>query len=248
MVVTLSQAGLNSAHRWIIDHDKSRVFNVLYVGLAIILSVFVSLFWLVLIVGIHFAFEIVRHYHHSSKPMRRVLGRSLWHLKLDLSFIAFSFVVDAYMGFLFGVAGLGNISRVGAISRVGVRSGARLGGYEGAIRGIMLSADDIARTTSKAVGLRGSMKGDDNVVLKGDDAEVDDANMPGLPDSKESPFQPELVSQDAQLEVTWARKDYATLAFGVICITLLLLTPWLIGMTYEELLGVILLDLQPFPT
>jgi hypothetical protein len=231
-----------------INHDQSKAFNALYISLALILSVFVSLFWLVIIVGIHFMLELIRQHHHCSTCARKALGRSFWQLKLDLSFIAFSFVVDAYMGILLGVAGLGNISRLGGIERAEISDGARLGGYERAVRGIVLSSDDIARTTSAAVGSRGSPKDDKGNSTSEDDGDKnDDTRTTVMPDSGRPLVQPELTPTDTDLQVRWTRKDYATVAFGITCVGLLFLTPWLIEMTYSELLHIIMQDLQPFP-
>jgi hypothetical protein len=243
----LRQERLHSTYIRIVNHDQSRAFNVLYISLALILSVFVSLFWLVLIVGIHFTLELIRQHHYCSESIRKVFGRSFWQLKLDLSFIAFSFAVDAYMGVLLGVAGLGNISSLRGIEEAEISSGARLGGYERAIRGVMLSSDDIARTTTAAIGFKNDARDNRSDTLsESDDAVKDDVATLGMHDS-EQPMVQELAPKDANLQVRWSRKDYATVAFGITCICLLFLTPWLIGMTYDELLQIIMKELQPFP-
>lgn len=249
MVLALRKDRLHSAHIWIINHDQSRAFNVLYISLAVILSVFVSLFWLVLIVGIHFVLEVIRQHHHCSGCTKKVLGRSFWQLKLDFSFVAFSFVADAYMGILLGMAGLGNISRLRGFEQADISSGARLGGYERAVRGVVLSSDDIARTTSAAIGHRDNIKDDErNGASEDDRAKENYVPTPALPDSGQPLVQPGLASTDADLQVRWSRRDYGTVAFGITCIVLLFLTPWLIGMTYGELLQIIIQDLRPFPT
>lgn len=247
--MTLRRERLHSAHIWMINHDESRVFNVLYISLAVILSVFVSLFWLVLIVGIHFMLELIRQHHHCSRCARKVLGRSLWQLKLDFSFIAFSFVVDAYIGVLLGAAGLGKIPGLGRIEEVEISDAARLGGYGKAIRGIALSTDDILRTTSAAVGFKdGAKNDDDDGTTEDDSVQQDDSHAPVVPDSRQPPAQPELAPADTDLQVRWTRSAYATVAFGITCVALLFLVPWLIGMSYGELWQIIIQDLQPFPT
>lgn len=45
---------------WVIRHDDSWLFTVLHIGLAVVLSIWIGLFWLVAVVVVHFAFEIVR--------------------------------------------------------------------------------------------------------------------------------------------------------------------------------------------
>jgi len=248
LVLKLGNERLGSAHTWIVNHDESRTFKVLYIVLAVVLSIFLSLFWLVVIVAVHLVFELVRQHHHCSGCARKIVGRSFWHLKLDLSFIAFSFVVDAYMGVLFGIAGLGGVSRIGRVGRVGIRTGARLGGYEKAIRGVMLSADDIARTTSAAIGIRGDMKNEKSGIAPEDSGVVEEqVSTPATPGSEEQPVLPETTGSSQDLEVKWTQSGYASIFFGIICVALLFLTPWLIGMTYDELLQIIMQDLQPFP-
>jgi hypothetical protein len=61
--------------RWIIDHDNSRLFVVAYVGLELVLSIFVGLFWLVFVVGLHVVFELVRQHHaHPAAGGRGATG------------------------------------------------------------------------------------------------------------------------------------------------------------------------------
>ncbi len=228
-----------------ISHDESRAFNVLYIVLAVVLSVFVSLFWLVVIVDFHFVLELARQHSHCPDCLRKAVGGSFWNLKLDMSFIAFSFAVSAYLGVLFGMAGLGGISRVGRVSQVGVRSGAGIGAYESAVRGIMLSVDDVARTTTTAIAKRNDKKSDNVPEDNGVEEEWATAFRAHVPE--ERLIETETVVSDVDMPVKWTRNDYATIAFGGICVVLLFLTPVLIGLSYPELFQIIIQDLQPFP-
>ncbi|RDE10684.1 MAG: hypothetical protein C4K49_12650 [Candidatus Thorarchaeota archaeon] len=247
-MLKLDNERLRSTYIWIVNHDESRTFKVLYIVLAVVLSIFVSLFWLVVIVTVHLVFELVRQHHHCSGCVRKIMGRSFWHLKLDLSFIAFSFVVDAYTGVLLGIAGLEGVSGIGRVGQVGIRTGARFGGYDKAIRGVVLSADDIARTTSAAIGFRGDMKNEESGTAPEDSGVVEkQASTSVTPESVEQPVLPETTGSSQDLEVKWTRSGYASIFFGVICVALLFLTPWLIGMTYDQLLQMVMQDLQPFP-
>ncbi len=43
--------------RWLVMHDDQWTFIVPYIGLAVLLSALISLFWLVVVVAVHFALE-----------------------------------------------------------------------------------------------------------------------------------------------------------------------------------------------
>jgi hypothetical protein len=137
---------------WILSHDDSWIFTILYVGLAVYLSIAISLFWLVAVVMVHAVFEWVRQ-AHIDRQQPGVLARTAWHLKLDFALVIFALSLDVYMGFLLGAAGLGGAARLTA------QAGARFAGWTRAIRGIMLSIDDaahVARAAGRAITKRGN--------------------------------------------------------------------------------------------
>jgi hypothetical protein len=139
---------------WVLKHDDSWLFTILYVGFAVYLSIAISLFWLVVVVLIHGVFEWIRQSHIDSRQPG-LLARTAWHLKLDFALVIFALSLDVYMGFLLGAAGLGGAARMTA------QAGARFAGWTRAIRGVMLSLDDaahVARAAGRAVTRRG--KGD----------------------------------------------------------------------------------------
>ncbi len=125
-------------HRWVIDHDDSWLFFVPYIVLAVVLSAVISLFWLVLIVGVHFGLELLRQ--HAVKPgLGGVVSRSLWEIKLDVALVLFALALTLYLEVTFGVLGLGHAARFGAMT------GSRLALLQRALRGILLSLDDAAQ-------------------------------------------------------------------------------------------------------
>ena len=132
-----------AASGWIHDHDDRWLWTVLYVGGAVVLSVFISLFWLVALVAIHGALEWVRQ-RRIDPNTAGVIARVAWELKLDIALVLFAFVVALYMDLLLGVAGLGGAARVGA--QVASRGGA----WARAIRGVLLSIDDAAQLVRAA--------------------------------------------------------------------------------------------------
>jgi hypothetical protein len=133
---------------WIINHDESWLFTISYVGLAVVLSIWISLFWLVAVVGAHVALEWVRQSHLASRP-GSVPARVLWEVKLDLALVLFALALTAYLEVILGVAGLGGAARLG------IQSGARLAGWARVLRGVLLSLDDAAQVARVALA-RGS--------------------------------------------------------------------------------------------
>lgn len=222
---------MHPLRRWVIDHDSSWLFVVAYVGLAVVLSVWISLFWLVAVVGVHFAFECVRQAHHvrgrwraaasgeRGRPARprpahhlrgagRIARRALWEIKLDIALILFALVVAVYLEFVLGVAGLS------AAGRLGAQAGARFAGWQRALRGILLTVDDAAQV-GRAALLRGGTVADDD--------------------------------KDADTAARWSTGDRISIGFGLLSLALLLLAPALLGETYAGLLDTIAQELHPFP-
>jgi hypothetical protein len=135
--VTPEEAG--PIRRWIVNHDDSRLFIVLYIGLAVVLSIVISLFWLVAIVGAHFALEWIRQRTLQSDGFWGVLSRVLWELKLDIALILFALMLALYMELTMGVVGIGAVARSGALT------GSRFLVIQRVLRGILLSLDDLAQ-------------------------------------------------------------------------------------------------------
>lgn len=124
--------------QWIIDHDDSWLFVIAYIGLAVVLSIWISLFWLIAVVAVHGMLEWVRQRHDDSE-IRGVLARVLWELKLDIALVLFALVVTVYMEIVLGIAGLSGAARIG------LAGGARFAGWQKVIRGVLLSLDDAAQ-------------------------------------------------------------------------------------------------------
>lgn len=130
--------------KWIVNHDDSNLFLFLYISLAVILSIAISLFWLVVVVLIHFIFECIKQ-HELKKGFKGILIRSSWELLLDFGLIFFALVIALYMDIILGAAGIGAGARAGAQTLS--KAGARFAGWQRAIRGILLSLDDVAQLT-----------------------------------------------------------------------------------------------------
>jgi hypothetical protein len=148
-------AGTSTAgalRQWIVRHDESRLFLVLYISLALVLSIVVGLFWLVALVGVHFAFEVVR-FRHEGKRAGAALLAALDGVKLDIGLVLFALALALHMHVVMGLLGLQAASRAGAAAQAGMR-GVRFAAWEKVIRGIALSIDDAFQGARAVVAMR----------------------------------------------------------------------------------------------
>ena len=130
--------------RWLVAHDDRLGFTIAYIALAVVLSVRISLFWLVAVVALHGFIETWSLKRRGMGENR--LGRVLWHLKLDIALVLFALWLGLYMDVLFGLAGLS------AAARTTAQAGARFIAWKRAIRGVLLTLDDAAVVAKSVVG------------------------------------------------------------------------------------------------
>lgn len=138
---------------WIIAHDDSWLFVISYVTAAVVLSIWISLFWLVVVVGVHGVFEWVRQQHHDPR-WPGVAQRMAWELKLDVALVLLGLAMAVYMEVALGVAGLGPASRLGV--QGGARA-ARAAVWTRIFRGFVLSVDDVVQV-GRAFGNSGDQE------------------------------------------------------------------------------------------
>lgn len=129
--------------RWWIEHDDQLPFTLAYLGLALVLSLAIGLFWLVAVVALHAALEYwaLGRQRHGAR-----LGRVLWHVKLDIALVLFALCLAVYMDLLFGIAGLA------PAARAGMQAGSRFLAWQKGIRGLLLSLDDAALLARSLAG------------------------------------------------------------------------------------------------
>jgi len=145
---------------WIRDHDESLIFVALYIGLAVVLSVFVSLFWLLFVAAAHFALEWARHVILRGEHGWEVPVNALWEVKLDVGLVLVALALALYMEVILGVLGLQSAARAGAAVRAGGKMGPRILGWDKAIRGFLLTVDDLANVVRAIFMRRGRRKPD----------------------------------------------------------------------------------------
>jgi hypothetical protein len=213
--------------QWIMEHDDKWTFIAPYIGLAVVLSIVLSLFWLVVVVGVHFALELIRQW--VIKPgWKGVILRSLWELKLDFGLILFGLALALYMDFVLGVAGLGAAGRAGAMA--GARVGARVAVLQRVLRGILLSLDDLAQVVRVFTRRKGKTN------------DIGDA----LEEAIES-AQPEPQEVGIGWNGPWGKGDYIAVGFGLLCLVLILVSPIITHHTADTALATLLEELHPLP-
>jgi len=209
-------------HRWMVEHDERWLFVILYISLAVVLSVWISLFWLVVVVCGHLALEIVRQ-RAMHGPGKRMALEVAWELKLDLGLILFALALALYMEVILGVLGLQSAARTAAAVKSGTRAGGRAVAWERVIRGVLLSLDDVAQG-ARSFGRRK----DDN----GENGEYAVETAPEPPHSWAGP---------------WGWGDRISLGLGVVCLALMLASPLLTHHTAVTALTTLAAELHPFP-
>ncbi len=144
---------LGPMRTWIVRHDQSLVFATLYITLAIVLSVFVSYFWLLAVVAVHIGLEWLKKGYLGYRPGAHRTAWTLWDTKYDIALVFLAFTLLSYTGVHAGVAGAQSASRAGLlggrISAMAARAGAlfaRMGRFlrvGGAFRMLGVKAVDV---------------------------------------------------------------------------------------------------------
>jgi|GEM_PF-841260 len=103
---------LGPVPRWIVLHDRSVIFALAYVSLTIFLSVYVSYFWLVALVGLHLVLEwLKKGYLGYERGLHRTAW-TVWDTKFDIALIFLALTLLSYTGVGAGVAGAQSATRV----------------------------------------------------------------------------------------------------------------------------------------
>jgi hypothetical protein len=150
--------------RWVENHDDRWSFTLSYLGLALILSTTISLFWLVALVAAHMALEWIALVRRGERQHR--LAKVVWHVKLDLALVLFALALGLYFDVLFGLLGLG------AAARTGSQLTARFVAWQRGLRTVLLSADDVA-LVAKAAARRAGGEAEPAYPAKPKPEEVD---------------------------------------------------------------------------
>jgi hypothetical protein len=210
---------------WVAEHDDHWLFITLYIGLALVLSMAISLFWLVAVVAAHAVLEWFALGRRGVTDRR--MARILWHLKLDIGLVLVALWLGLYIDVLFGLAGLG------AAARAGAQTAARVVAWQRAIRGVLMTADEAALVV-KAVATRKNGKNGKN-------------GKPGKDGPEREAEQP-AEAEGLPWQGPWSTGDKLAVTFTVTCAVLILLTPVLTDHSIASTLEILAADLHPWPS
>jgi hypothetical protein len=135
--------------RWCVEHDERNSFIFPYITLSVMLSVMAGLFWLVLLVGVHFGLELYRNRHLE---LRSRLAHATFGVKLDMTLVLLALALTLYMDLLFAALGLRALPRAGAA--VGRLTG-RLESLRRIVRAALMLTDEAVRITAYFAAARG---------------------------------------------------------------------------------------------
>lgn len=120
---------------WVRTHDDRWSFVLVYVSLAVGLSIVLGLFWLLIVGALHWIIEVVRQRDLGWAPAKAPLI-ALWEVRLDLVLFVFALALAVYVDVIFGVLGLGSVASATA------RAGSRASLWQHLIRTAATTADD----------------------------------------------------------------------------------------------------------
>jgi hypothetical protein len=205
---------------WIHDHDHRWLFVIVYLGLAIVLSVFVSLFWLVFMAAIHLLLECIRHLRPGWRT-GRILAYSLWEVKLDFALVLLALGAVVYIDVVLGVLGIQSAARAAAVTRAGARAASRIAAWERNVRAFLLTVDEMVRV-GRAVTMLGRRK-----------------NRTATAAVRSGEFTP--------WRARWTIGDRIAVGLIVACLLLFLMAPLLTPHSWQELVTILAGELRPFP-
>ena len=220
---------------WVMRHDDSKVFNVLYIGLALVLSIWLGLFWLALVVGVHWLLEVVKQYARSRRSHFALLEAS-WELKLDFALVLFALWLGIYMDMIFGMAGLAAGGRMAAhTAGRAAQTGSRMAAWQRSIRAIFLSLDDVGQVAKVAMRRKKS-----DATQNGPQKDPKPV-LDVLEDMQPHP------PRHSGWRGTWSGFDWFSVLFGIGFLLLIILAPWLIDKSWTQVWEIIFEEMTPFP-
>ena len=229
---------------WIAEHDEKLLFVILYIGISLVLSIAVSLFWLLFAVLLHLVLEIIRQSRNKTGT-QTILLESIWETKSDFALVAFALWLVVYLDFIFGVAGLGAAARMGVqgSSRLG-RIGARLANFvtrfaawQRVVRSVMLALDDLLILTRIIQNSRRAK------IMKKHNENTGSEDSPEPKPARETEPDPYQSSWSQK----WSFGDYFGTAMLILFLLLVIAAPRITGHSYGEIKDIIAMEFNPFP-
>jgi hypothetical protein len=266
----------DSLRDFIANHDDRWLFVILYIGLAVVLSIALSLFWLVAVAGLHFALEYLRQGEYRTRTLD-IATHALWEIKLDIALVLLALAMALYMDVVMGLLGLQSAARATAASRVGMRA-ARFAAWQRNLRAVVLLADDIARViqigitrflrrapataSSDGAGAMAVAAAGAGGIRRETPSPGTRDHRPGQPPAavgapapQESPQPPKPPERQESRSgrpprswrEPWTAGDRFTLGLAFGCVALMAIAPMVTDHTWHGALMALLSELQPFP-
>jgi len=210
---------------WIHDHDHRWLFVIVYLGLAVVLSVFVSLFWLVFMAGVHLALECIRHLRPGWSASQ-VLAHSVWEVKLDFALVLLALGAVLYIDVVMGILGIQSAARAAAVTKAGARTVTRMAAWERNIRAFLLTFDEMIRV-GRAVALLWRRRGKQAAIAAVEQA----AHLPTSP-----------------WRARWKLGDRIAIGIVVVCLALIVSAPLLTALSWSDVVASLAAELRPFPS
>lgn len=252
---------------WVRHHDESWLFVAIYLGLAVGLSVFVSLFWLVVVAAFHFALELARQSYEWERP-GDVVAHALWEVKLDIGLVLLALTLVLYIEVVLGILGLQSAARAGAATHL-VRGSSRAAALEHWVRAGLLAVDELLRVSyaaflmcrrdearsrasgspaARALPLRESDPDAGGPTVVGPVPARSDAGDVGTaPAPYRATPPPGTRSGAPAWEGTWGIADHIGLITVALGIILILAAPYLTPHEWDTAMAAMLRELRPIP-
>ena len=233
---------------FVAHHDERWLFVAVYIGLAVVLSVMLSLFWLVAVAGLHLALEYLRQAQYY-RTRTDIITHALWEIRLDVALVLLALAMAVYMDVVLGLLGLQSAARATTAARAGARV-TRIAAWQRNIRAVVLLADDLFRVVQiaitrvlrrdrAAVAVAVTAGSGEQAVSAGDSGPGhagDDAGGESIPGSVPRSWRH-----------SWSFGDRATVALGAVCTALIVLAPVLTPHDWPGVTLALLEQLHPFP-
>lgn len=216
---------------WVDEHDDRWSFIIFYVGLSVLLSIFMNLFWVALLMLAHLALETVRH---IMLAMDRPFLRALWCVKLDIALVLLALIIALYSDTVMAALGLGYTARAAQAARSSQLI-ARFAVVERSLRVVMMTMDDATRL---AGAIFRAVSGRRQTV-----AEAVTSSASPTPRDRDDPAI--LATRGAPPWKNPGRGDWLSLGFGTLCLVLIFTTPIFTSYNYQETLQAIATQFTP---
>jgi hypothetical protein len=236
--------GRDSLRDFIAHHDDRWLFVVVYITLAVVLSLALSLFWLVAVAALHFGLEYLRQAQYRT-GRRDIVSHALWEIKLDIALVLLALALALYMDVMLGVLGLQSAARAAAATRV-----ARFAAWERNLRAVVLLGDDVARVVQIGVSraLRRRADTPQPVVLLARRDGTQGATLGGVevPVAAVRPA-PAAAAAPRSWRDAWTTGDRFTVALLAASLMLIVTAPLVTDHTWTGATLALLAELHPFP-